>query len=295
MQEKKEELKEEVEKEKVRSLNESIIKIRVELQKSNIKKSGKNNFAGFNYYELADFLPRLNELMFSENVNDRFFIKEDRAVLELQKNGEINTYEMPFVRFDTPVNTKYDKATGEVRKIKSMQDIQYLGALNTYYKRYLYINAFGITDGEIIDSMNNDDNIDEMTIEQAKDYVINFGKHKGKKLSEIPQNYLEWLDDQEKTEPRIKKAIELIFEDKNVPVLSKEEQDTKLRLLTRLNELVVQNGYDYDEILKHYKVNTTKDLTIEQLKNAIGTIINKLREKNDISPYDFMEGAKENE
>ena len=38
-----------------------------------------------------------------------------------------------------------------------MQDIQYLGALNTYYKRYLYLNAFGITDGEVIDSMNNEE------------------------------------------------------------------------------------------------------------------------------------------
>ena len=38
-----------------------------------------------------------------------------------------------------------------------MQDIQYLGALNTYYKRYLYLNAFGITDGEVIDSMDNEE------------------------------------------------------------------------------------------------------------------------------------------
>ena len=41
-----------------RNLNESIIKIRVDLQKSKIKKSGKNKFAGFDYYELSDFLPK---------------------------------------------------------------------------------------------------------------------------------------------------------------------------------------------------------------------------------------------
>ena len=46
-----------------RNLNESIIKIRVDLQNSKLKKSGKNEFAGFDYFELADFLPRLNELM----------------------------------------------------------------------------------------------------------------------------------------------------------------------------------------------------------------------------------------
>lgn len=138
-------------------LNESIIKIRVALQNAKLKKSGKNKFAGFDYFELADFLPKLNELMLEEKINDRFYIKDDYAILELQKGEEINTYTMPFVMFDTPVNIKTDKDTGEVREVKSMQDIQYLGALNTYYKRYLYLNAYGITDGEVIDSMNNED------------------------------------------------------------------------------------------------------------------------------------------
>ena len=137
------------------NLNESIIKIRVELQNAKLKKSGKNKFAGFDYFELADFLPKLNELMLSEGLNDRFYIKDDLAILEIQKGDEVNIYTMPFVMFETPTNRREDKSTGEVYEVKSMQDIQYLGALNTYYKRYLYLNAFGITDGEIIDSMNN--------------------------------------------------------------------------------------------------------------------------------------------
>jgi len=140
-----------------KNLNESIISIKVKLQNAKLKKSGKNKFAGFDYFELADFLPKLNELMLEEGINDRYYIKDDYATLELQKGDEINIYTMPFVLFDTPVNTRFDKETGEYREVKSMQDIQYLGALNTYYKRYLYLNAFGITDGEVIDSMNNDE------------------------------------------------------------------------------------------------------------------------------------------
>ena len=143
--------------EKEKNLNESIINIRVKLQNAKLKKSGKNKFAGFDYFELADFLPKLNELMLSEGLNDRFYIKDDLATLEIQKGGEINTYTMPFVMFETPTNRREDKTTGEVYEVKTMQDIQYLGALNTYYKRYLYLNAFGITDGEIIDSMNNEE------------------------------------------------------------------------------------------------------------------------------------------
>ena len=151
-------------KEENKNLNESIISIRVKLQNAKLKKSGKNKFAGFDYFELADFLPKLNELMLEEGVNDIFYIKNDYATLELQKGEEINAYTMPFILFETPLTYKKDKEgnfiknkEGDYIQVSSMQDIQYLGALNTYYKRYLYLNAFGITDGEVIDSMNNND------------------------------------------------------------------------------------------------------------------------------------------
>ena len=147
--------------EKEKKLNESIIDIRVKLQNTKIKKSGRNNFAGFDYYELSDFLPKLNELMLEEGINDVFTIEDEYAKLILIKGEERQEYKIPFVLFETPYSYKKNKNTGEIEKIKSMQDIQYLGALNTYYKRYLYLNAFGITDGEIIDSMNNEELVEE--------------------------------------------------------------------------------------------------------------------------------------
>lgn len=131
-----------------KSLNESIIDIRVKLQKAKLKKSGKNDFAKFDYFELADFLPKLNELMQEEKINDRFYIKDDYAILELIKGDERQEYKIPFTQFETPLNKQGQP---------SMQEIQYFGALNTYYKRYLYLNCWGITDGEVIDRMNNED------------------------------------------------------------------------------------------------------------------------------------------
>ena len=126
------------------NLNESIIAIRVKLQETNLRKSGKNRFAGFEYFELADFLPTINKLMLEEGINDLFKIDKEFASLTLIKGEEQQTYTIPFERFETPLNKNGQP---------SMQDIQYLGALNTYYKRYLYLNAFGITDGDVIDSM----------------------------------------------------------------------------------------------------------------------------------------------
>lgn len=178
--------------EKTKTLNESIISIRVNLQNSKLKKSGKNKFAGFEYFELSDFLPRVNELMLEENVNDRFYIKDEYAYLELIKGDEKQEYTMPFERFETPVNIKIDPKTKETREVKSMQDIQYLGALNTYYKRYLYLNAFGITDGEVIDSMDNEDikvvrddtNYKQLLMDKLKELNMDIAKYaKENKLS----------------------------------------------------------------------------------------------------------------
>lgn len=178
-----------------KSLNESIINIRVKLQNAKLKKSGKNKFAGFDYFELADFLPKLNELMLEEKVNDKFYIKDDYATLEIHKGDEIATYTMPFVLFDTPLVYKRDKSgnyvkdkNGDFIQGPSMQDIQYLGALNTYYKRYLYLNAFGITDGDVIDSMDNN----EMDKKDSIDYrqkVIAYCNEKNIDMNEIAKTY----------------------------------------------------------------------------------------------------------
>lgn len=198
-----------------KNLNESIIEIRVKLQNAKLKKSGKNKFAEFDYFELADFLPKLNELMLEEKINDRFYIKDGYAILEIQKGDEIATYQMPFVLFETPLTFKKDKngnllkdKNGEYIQVPSMQDIQYLGALNTYYKRYLYLNAFGITDGEIIDSMNNDDLQEKKPERKAspKQIEVISMYYKDDNLKKLlDKNGIEKLEDMS-----LKKASELI-------------------------------------------------------------------------------------
>lgn len=194
-----------------KTLNESIISIRVKLQDSHVKKTGKNDYAGFSYFELADFLPTLNKLMLEEGVNDLFTIETDIneqsvAKLTLIKGEEKQEYKMPFIRFDTPINIKKDKDTGEIREVKSMQDIQYLGALNTYYKRYLYLNAFGITDKDIIDGMNNDNLVSKVQLASEKQVKILEKYYQDENLTKL----LEANNIKELKEMPMKKASELI-------------------------------------------------------------------------------------
>lgn len=188
---------------KNKSLNESIIKIRVELQKSKLKKSGKNKYAGFDYYELKDFLPRLNELLLQENINDKFSIENDEVILTLMKGEEKQEYKMPFVLFETPLNKNGSK---------SMQDIQYLGALNTYYKRYLYLNAFGITDGEVIDSMDNSQVITKSKTTTKKGaQQIDYKKELLKKLDEYGVNVNEYAKEHKLCPQTTQKEAEFLL------------------------------------------------------------------------------------
>ena len=92
-----------MEKEK-KSLNESIIAIRVKLQETSLQKSGKNRFAGFEYFELADFLPTLNKLMLEEGINDCFYIDGTFAILTLIKGEEKQMYKKLWEHFNYIAN-----------------------------------------------------------------------------------------------------------------------------------------------------------------------------------------------
>jgi hypothetical protein len=148
-------------------LIKKIAKIRLELQNSKLKKSGKNSHAGFTYYELSDFLPRLNELMSKEEITDIITIENGLATLVITDGKEERRYSIPFQVYDTPSTRNGSKM---------MQDIQYLGALNTYYKRYLYLNAFGITDGEVIDKLDNTNLSNEVSESTIKAIINSLAK-----------------------------------------------------------------------------------------------------------------------
>ena len=53
------------------------------------------------------------------------------------------------------------------------------------------------------------------TVQDAASYILNFGKYSGKALGDvfkIDRKYIEWLDDNDKTDPIIKKAIFILMQ-----------------------------------------------------------------------------------
>lgn len=147
------------------------------------------------------------------------------------------------------------------------------GSALTYARRYSLLMAFGLaTEDDDAQSLSRPKREKPMTITEAKEFTLTFGKHNGKKLTEVPQSYLDWLLENEKTDEEIKTAIKLIYADRNVKILTDEEKAEKLTLMGNLNELFIKTGVDRDSMYKHYKVSTDSDMTIEQLKDAISKL-----------------------
>ena len=114
-------------------------KARCEFQEKPLKKSGHNKFAGYHYLELGDFLPTINSLLEKYNLCSNISFDNDMATLTIV-NAE-NTDEK--LVFTSPMSNA---------NLKGCHDVQNLGAVQTYLRRYLWVNAFEIVESDGLDA-----------------------------------------------------------------------------------------------------------------------------------------------
>ena len=141
------------------------------------------------------------------------------------------------------------------------------GSALTYARRYSLLMAFGLaTDDDDAESLSINK---EPTINDAKEYVLTFGKNAGKKLGEIDKSYLNWLREYGK-DPYIKKCVDLLD-----PLPSEDEQNEILELMTELHALIDATDTDREQLYKHYGVKSDAELSLEQLKDAVSILEKK--------------------
>tara|TARA_R110000823_G_scaffold190650_1_gene322221 strand:- start:154 stop:804 length:651 start_codon:yes stop_codon:yes gene_type:complete len=121
------------------SVYKKLQKARVMLLSSDIKKSGKNKFAGFEYFELADFLPAITKIFDEVGLCGVVRFHENTAAL-----GIVNTEDAEdYVDFVTPLI---------YADMSKSQAIQNLGATHTYVRRYLWLMAMEIVEHDAVDA-----------------------------------------------------------------------------------------------------------------------------------------------
>ena len=123
------------------SIFEKLNQARLEFQNMGVKKSGKNSYAGYSYYELSDIIPAINKLAEKLKFCCVINFTNDLAKLDfcdLEKDERIT--------FTSPMSSA---------SLKGCHEVQNLGAVETYIKRYLYQNCFEIVEGDALDSTMN--------------------------------------------------------------------------------------------------------------------------------------------
>jgi hypothetical protein len=143
------------------NLFQKLQKARVELQEMNLKKSGHNKFAGFSYYELADFLPAINIICNNIGLFTAISFETDYAILRIYDCEDMDR----FIEFKSPMK--------EIQQ-KGCNDIQSLGSVETYSRRYLYLTAFEIVESDFSDALSgNDDNKKQTNLKIITNGTIN--------------------------------------------------------------------------------------------------------------------------
>lgn len=116
---------------------------RIKLQSMTLKKSGHNKFAGYQYFELGDFLPTINEIFHSLGLCSVVSFDNELATLKIV---DVETGGM--IRFTSPMAEA---------QLKGCHPIQNLGAVETYQRRYLYVTALEIVEHDALDATTGQD------------------------------------------------------------------------------------------------------------------------------------------
>ena len=112
---------------------------RLLLQEKKLTKSGKNKFAGYEYFELQDFLPAVQTIFSDVGLCPIYRVGDSDATLTIY-NTEKPEENIVFV------------APMAGAELKGCHPVQNLGASISYLRRYLYVNALEIVEHDALDA-----------------------------------------------------------------------------------------------------------------------------------------------
>lgn len=121
---------------------------RLKLQSAPLKKSGRNKFAGYEYFELADFLPTIQTIFAEVGLCGTVSFGTELATLTIVDVDATDNTQPNFVIFSSPMSTA---------ELKGCHAIQNLGAVQTYLRRYLWVAAMEIVEHDALDATTGSD------------------------------------------------------------------------------------------------------------------------------------------
>ncbi len=112
---------------------------RIRLQRTELTKSGHNKFAGYKYFELGDFLPAVQSIFNEVGLIDAISFTEELATMVVYDVEDGSS-----VTFTSPMGSA---------NLKGCHEVQNIGAVETYQRRYLYVTALSIVEHDALDAV----------------------------------------------------------------------------------------------------------------------------------------------
>lgn len=120
------------------SVHKKLMEARIRLQSVKMKKSGLNKFAGYDYFELSDFIPHVQKIFHEIGLCGVVSYEQTIAKLTIT-----DTEDNSEIVITSPM---------AAANLKGCHEIQNLGAVETYQRRYLWVTAMEILEHDIVDS-----------------------------------------------------------------------------------------------------------------------------------------------
>lgn len=186
------------------NLFKKIQDIRVELRNCNLTMTGKNTFAGYDYFELEDFLPQLELLMQKYRMTAIPSFTKDLATLTVCDFDSDNTI---------VITSPFGSAA-----LKGCHEVQSIGAVETYQRRYLYQALFDIGEKDCLNATQGKDEQEVkpsdktaqkpdykptaqsvgMSLEEAKKVCFASGNSANVPFGDLKDTQLKWIAENSK-------------------------------------------------------------------------------------------------
>jgi len=120
------------------SVHKKLMQARIRLQGTPLKKSGLNKFAGFQYFELGDFLPQIQQIFSEIGLCGVVSFNNELATLTITDTDDGSS-----IVLTSPMAEA---------NLKGVHPIQNMGAVETYSRRYLWVTALEIVEHDALDA-----------------------------------------------------------------------------------------------------------------------------------------------
>lgn len=120
-------------------VHKKLMEARLRLQNTKLAKSGHNKFAGYQYFELGDFLPTVQVIFADLGLCGVVSYTADTAKLTITDTEDGTSLEIT-----SPMGSA---------ALKGCHEVQNVGAVETYQRRYLWVTAMEIVEHDALDAV----------------------------------------------------------------------------------------------------------------------------------------------